>query len=425
MQFLSFCMYVWLASFTSTQRGNSGVGVFVNNKHQQASRSQETPFPPTRTFDAFPVFRKDIETIAPVSYPPSWKAPFSTSIEESRETAIEAVHSYERSMCIYTDGSGHNGGVGAAAIHRRNDGTTVRRRFHLGRLDEHTVFEAEVTGIILALDIIQATAGPRTTKVTILLDNQAAITAAEKPKKQPGQYLLHCFHDALRKLMKEKPRLQIHLTWVPGHEGVELNEEVDKEAKRAAAGESSELGLDLHRVLSKHMPVSIAAAKATYKKQATADWEKEWKHAKRRKKMSRFDPSPPSSAVLKLYTDLPRRSCSVITQLRTGHIGLNSFLHRIGAAPSPKCDKCHVPETVEHFLLTCHKFKIQRTILRKRLCEAGLGLNMSSLLADHHNNRILASYVHATKRLSQYHDDIEIEDKHKKERKRTRNGNQN
>jgi len=64
-------------------------------------------------------------------------------------------------------------------LYTRNGGTTVRCRFGLKRLDEHTVFEAEVTRIILALDIIQATAGPHITKVTILFDNQAAVTAAE------------------------------------------------------------------------------------------------------------------------------------------------------------------------------------------------------------------------------------------------------
>ncbi|KAJ6481112.1 hypothetical protein C8R45DRAFT_801069, partial [Mycena sanguinolenta] len=42
-----------------------------------------------------------------------------------------------------------------------------------------------------------------------------------------------------------------------------------------------------------------------------------------------------------------------LTQLRTGHIGLNAYLHRFKLAPSPLCQHCTVPESVPHFLLIC------------------------------------------------------------------------
>ncbi|KIJ25198.1 hypothetical protein M422DRAFT_108546, partial [Sphaerobolus stellatus SS14] len=72
------------------------------------------------------------------------------------------------------------------------------------------------------------------------------------------------------------------------------------------------------------------------------------------------DKRPPSRHVLKFYKDLPRRSCSIITQLRTGFIGLNSYLYKVKAVDSPKCPHCQVTESVTHFLLHCRRYIQQR-----------------------------------------------------------------
>ncbi|KAJ7757385.1 hypothetical protein DFH07DRAFT_742174 [Mycena maculata] len=54
-----------------------------------------------------------------------------------------------------------------------------------------------------------------------------------------------------------------------------------------------------------------------------------------------------------MYDGLSRPQCSVLTQLRISHIGLNSFLHCFHLGPSPNCTHCHVPETASHFVLAC------------------------------------------------------------------------
>ncbi|KAJ6610965.1 hypothetical protein B0H10DRAFT_1652619, partial [Mycena sp. CBHHK59/15] len=64
-----------------------------------------------------------------------------------------------------------------------------------------------------------------------------------------------------------------------------------------------------------------------------------------------FDSPRPSNCVLCMYDDLSRPQCSMLTQLRTTHIGLNAYLYRFHLAPSPNCTLCLVPETVPHFLL--------------------------------------------------------------------------
>ncbi|KAJ6537777.1 hypothetical protein B0H19DRAFT_874039, partial [Mycena capillaripes] len=60
------------------------------------------------------------------------------------------------------------------------------------------------------------------------------------------------------------------------------------------------------------------------------------------------------------YEDLSRPQCSVLTQLRTSHIGLNAFHYRFHLAPSPECQLCLVPETVPHYLLSCPCYRRQR-----------------------------------------------------------------
>ncbi|KAJ7692536.1 hypothetical protein B0H17DRAFT_841856, partial [Mycena rosella] len=97
---------------------------------------------------------------------------------------------------------------------------------------EHTVFEAEVTGAILALDIIKAT--PRLTNIDIFMDCQPAITAIAAPQAQPGQYLLATFHSALRRLRRACSTLRLRIHWVPAHVGIAGNEAVDAHAKDAA-----------------------------------------------------------------------------------------------------------------------------------------------------------------------------------------------
>ncbi|KAE9391865.1 hypothetical protein BT96DRAFT_754846, partial [Gymnopus androsaceus JB14] len=64
----------------------------------------------------------------------------------------------------------------------------------------------------------------------------------------------------------------------------------------------------------------------------------------------------PTSSFYKLYADLSHPEASILTQLQTGHTGLNHHLHQIGAADSPNCAHCNVPETMEHFLLTCQHY---------------------------------------------------------------------
>lgn len=352
-------------------------------------------------FNAFPELN-NLETIDPTPTDPWWTPPFTFHIASSKDEAAEQVAQYADSFCVYTDGSGFENGVGAAAIAKTRCGSIRVRRAFLGPLSKHTVFEGELGGATLGLDIIASE--PRITSATILIDNQSSIISLTKRRPQSAQHLVELFHSQLRKLRRQRRTFRLHIAWVPGHSDVEGNELVDEEAKSAAQGNSTALPKPLMALL--RPPDSLAALKASRKKALAKEWLLRWRQSERGKRSAKFDPTPPGKQVLKIYKDLPRRACSIITQLRTGHIGLNSYLSRFRIVDSPFCSHCHVPETVDHFLFQCRRFNTQRHSLRKSLGKAPL--TRRSLLGGRGHVRELLRYVHDTRRFPLYENGLLI-----------------
>lgn len=75
----------------------------------------------------------------------------------------------------------------------------------------------------------------------------------------------------------------------------------------------------------------------------------------------KVDIAPPGKHTRRLYDRLPWKEASVLAQLRTGMARLNSYLHRINAAPTDLRACGQARETVEHFLFRCTKWTAFRT----------------------------------------------------------------
>ncbi|PBK82599.1 hypothetical protein ARMGADRAFT_867970, partial [Armillaria gallica] len=105
---------------------------------------------------------------------------------------------------------------------------------HLGPDTHHTIFKAELVGAIQAVDIIRST--PCLTKATILLDLQATILALQSEKTKSGKYLVKEFHNQVCKLQAIHKTLHICIQWVPGHVGIDRNENADLATKEAVLG---------------------------------------------------------------------------------------------------------------------------------------------------------------------------------------------
>jgi hypothetical protein len=67
------------------------------------------------------------------------------------------------------------------------------RRFYLGKDTEHTVYEEELVGMILAVQLLKEEGGERGGTMSLGVDNQAAIRTTSAFRSQLGHYLMDIF----------------------------------------------------------------------------------------------------------------------------------------------------------------------------------------------------------------------------------------
>lgn len=67
---------------------------------------------------------------------------------------------------------------------------------------------------------------------------------------------------------------------------------------------------------------------------------KRWRTSVRGVRMAEVDGTMPSKKYGALVAELPRRHANLLMQFRTNHVPLQSYLERIGKAPSAMCPTC-------------------------------------------------------------------------------------
>jgi ribonuclease HI len=321
----------------------------------------------------------DIETIPVVRANPALKRsnPMQVSIPPDKEASVrENMHAREE-IKVYSDGSIHNGKVGAAAVlfRRGKKGRTLQ--LHMGKASDHTIYEAELVGLILGMHLIK-TEKKGKTKCALGADNQAAIKALQSELTKPGQHLAAEFlrmAGMVSKSRRVKSRrkgssYELTVRWTTGHSGIKGNEEADKAAKSAADGFSSTPS-SIPVYIRKKIKKSTSALKQDRKKKAKEAWTSEWNTSERYKRFKAPDiVSPSSKKFLDLISDhrLPKHIASLIFQLRVGHAPLNGYLHRFGKIESARCPACgEARETTEHFILRCPKYAHERWALLRHV----------------------------------------------------------
>src|SRR5437762_1368706 len=132
-----------------------------------------------------------------------------------------------------------------------------------------------------------------------------------------------------------------------------------------------------------HRPLKSARIryiKAAAKEQWHKIWNEDTKTAKGLRYITKIKTKDNKNGP-KLYNQIVNRStAATIVQLRTGHCGLNHYLHRFGKRTSPYCECGYGKETVEHYMLECRKYKDQRKRLRKEV--GGRKMKVGILLGD-------------------------------------------
>jgi ribonuclease HI len=169
------------------------------------------------------------------------KLPFTISIPDNKEASVLEDHNTSEPIRVYSDGSAHDGKVGAAAVLICPGKPHRTLHYHLGTEDEHTVPEAKLIGIILALHLIK-TEKNKNFPTAVGIDNHSALKALHSSLRSPAYNMAR---EILRlgNMMQKSTRgkkFELTLHWTAGHVGIPGNELVDKEAKWAASRLSSD-----------------------------------------------------------------------------------------------------------------------------------------------------------------------------------------
>ena len=318
-----------------------------------------------------------MEEIEPFINPPWW-TPSNLTTYIARIPKDKAKEEHEKSMrenndpntlIIYTDGSGIENQIGAAA---HSLTTLETHHCYLGNANTANVYAAELTAIHLGI-IMAGESNERYNKCLIYVDNQSSIQAVDKPRQQSGQYIIRNIHKSLKELQTQRPNLEFRIEWVPGHMDIVGNEKADEEAKKAAKERIIGYPLLNYKLKS----VQVTKIKDDIKEAVRNAWTNGKTNARQLRKMTR--PQRYKTGV-RLYGELPRKQLANLIRLRTGHCRLNHYLNRHNMIEDPKCECGRGIENVKHFLLLCKKFEKQRRELKKKV--GARNMRMESLLGD-------------------------------------------
>ena len=323
--------------------------------------------------------------------------PFKIKIPPDKETSKQEAQHIMDEIQVYMDGSIIDGKVGAAAILTRPGHDHRILRYQLGDVNEQTIYDAELVGILMGVHLIKTEKAAHR-NITLGADSQAAIKAVKNELSTPGHYIANQIIRTTRQISKVRSsKYSLTIRWTAGHMGIDGNELVDSEAKKAAKGQSTDPP-SLPAILRKKLKVSAAALKQSYDIRAKKKWEKSWTASQRGKRDHKVDESSPSKKFLDLISNpkLPRQASSLISQMCITHIPLNSYLYRFKRADKANCPACgESKETLEHYLLYCPAYAHKRWALRKATKNK---LTMKTLLGEKESALALKNYNEATHR---------------------------
>jgi ribonuclease HI len=279
---------------------------------------------------------------------------------------------------IYTDGSGFEGHIGAAAVNIHDGDTVISDRRHLGTESQSTVYAAELSvDMALARTISDNKANTNiigskrktAREMIILSDSQAAIQAVQNPQRPSGQYVLSCIYDHVRALRSQYSK-NITLRWIPAHVGVPGNEAADGSAKCAAlVGAEGATGGKGGSGADQPTTRLAAAAKRMVRERIQDRWKKQWESERTAQPTKRLVEWP-SKKTLRLYEGLSKPRSSIMIQMRSMRIALRHFLYKINEVESDKCPCGEGSQTPRHVLLQCETFGELRRRLFDQLHQA-------------------------------------------------------
>jgi ribonuclease HI len=356
--------------------------------------------PIANLFKILKLERPKVETIIPKAQHKNRAPKFSTKIAASREDSIKDEKNDDAEFRAYSDGSGTDEGIGAAAVLYKRGRTRPidQLKLYLGPPASHNTYEAETAGAILATWLISKRNDIVGKKVSLYIDNQSVITVIKNPTAKSGQYLVHQLN-----LLANALTCKLGIKWISSHSEVKGNEKADSLAKKAATGRSSRR-TDLPPTFRSTLPDSASASKQDYLAKLKGKWSTKWSSSDRRLRMAQFDDNFPFNDFRKRSYTLSRNQASLMMQIRSGHFPLNSYLHKIGKSDTDLCPACEDHEngirrreTANHLVFECPAYNQERETMLEKIKRRHF--NFLDIMSNTDHMKTLAIFINSTGRL--------------------------
>ena len=148
-------------------------------------------------------------------------------------------------------------------------------------------------------------------------------------------------------------------------------------------------------VLTAPFPHSSTAIWTANKEEVDKKWMAAFAKSPRGIRLLRFHHDFHPRRYYKLIKGLHRSQMSIVNRIRSGHVALNGYLHRIKRRDDPFCEHCpQTKETVRHYILECPaRRELQRTTLNPLGRHAR---NLSHLLSTTSRTTALCKFVSAS-----------------------------
>jgi hypothetical protein len=234
----------------------------------------------------------------------------------------------------------------------------------LGSTEHHTVYEGEGVGMILAIGL-ELIREERQVEgmVSMGSDNTAAIGTMQAIKPSPSHHIWDLCQKRLSMVRNRHDGMDLLVKWVPSHMDIIGNERADEEAWKVAM-EGSSPSCKLPAPLQKTLPRSKSATRQQYHHEVKLAAVEVWSSSPRFNRMALVDPDLSHTKFAKLTRSISRNQASMLFQLRSGHVPLNTYLSRIKKVNSPICPSCQLyRETVMHYIMRCETHFDARQIM--------------------------------------------------------------